>query len=125
MSTESAAGAGGLSGFMKSRMKSVAVAAALIAGTWFWIALPIEGMTPEGNRIFGALIAWVILLTAEVTDASIITLLWLVFLIIAGLAKGLELEVAVEQAKKYISEALSAMLDLGAGSGPMDHAYWV
>lgn len=41
-------------------------------------------MTPEGNRIFGALIAWVILLTAEVTDASIITLLWLVFLIIAG-----------------------------------------
>ena len=87
MSTESAAGAGGLSGFMKSRMKSVAVAAALIAGTWFWIALPIEGMTPEGNRIFGALIAWVILLTAEVTDASIITLLWLVFLIIAGLAK--------------------------------------
>ena len=28
-------------------------------------------------------------------------------------------------AKKYISEALSAMLDLGAGSGPMDHAYWV
>lgn len=45
--------------------------------------------------------------------------------IAAGLAKGLELEVAVEQAKKYISEALSAMLDLGAGSGPMDHAYWV
>ena len=45
--------------------------------------------------------------------------------IAAGLAKGLELEVAVEQAKKYISEARSAMLDLGAGSGPMDHAYWV
>ncbi len=45
--------------------------------------------------------------------------------IAAGLAKGLELEAAVEQAKKYISEALSAMLDLGAGSGPMDHAYWV
>lgn len=45
--------------------------------------------------------------------------------IAAGLAKGLELEAAVEQAKKSISEALSAMLDLGAGSGPMDHAYWV
>ncbi len=45
--------------------------------------------------------------------------------IAAGLAKGLEIEAAVEQAKKYISEALSAMLDLGAGSGPMDHAYWV
>ncbi len=43
--------------------------------------------------------------------------------IAAGLAKGLELEIAVEQAKKYISGALSAMLDLGAGSGPMDHGF--
>ena len=30
---------------------------------------------------------------------------------------------AVERAKEYISGALSAMLDLGAGSGPMDHAF--
>lgn len=30
---------------------------------------------------------------------------------------------AVEQAKAYISGALAAMLDLGAGSGPMNHAF--
>ena len=41
----------------------------------------------------------------------------------AGLAKGMELPEATVQAKKYISGALGAMLDLGAGSGPLDHAY--
>jgi len=30
---------------------------------------------------------------------------------------------AVERAKDYISGALAAMLDLGKGSGPMDHAF--
>jgi len=30
---------------------------------------------------------------------------------------------AVERAKAYISGALSAMLDLGHGSGPMNHAF--
>ena len=30
---------------------------------------------------------------------------------------------AVEQAKEYISGALAAMLDLGSGSGPMDHGF--
>ena len=30
---------------------------------------------------------------------------------------------AVEGAKAYISGALAAMLDLGKGSGPMNHAY--
>ena len=29
----------------------------------------------------------------------------------------------VKQAKEYISGALGAMLDLGAGSGPMDHGF--
>ena len=29
----------------------------------------------------------------------------------------------VEKAKEYISGALSAMLDLGKGSGPMNHAF--
>ena len=43
--------------------------------------------------------------------------------IAANLAKGRDLPTAVEQAKAYISGALSAMLDLGKGSGPMNHAY--
>ena len=29
----------------------------------------------------------------------------------------------MEKAKEYISGALGAMLDLGHGSGPMDHAF--
>lgn len=43
--------------------------------------------------------------------------------IAANLAKGYALEAAVARAKEYISGALAAMLDLGAGSGPMDHAF--
>ena len=43
--------------------------------------------------------------------------------IVANLAKGYGLEDAVEKAKNYISGALGAILDLGAGSGPMNHAY--
>ena len=43
--------------------------------------------------------------------------------IAANLAKGYDLETAVERAKDYISGALSAMLDLGKGSGPMDHGF--
>ena len=43
--------------------------------------------------------------------------------IAANLAKGYSIEQAVEKAKEYISGALSAMLDLGKGSGPMDHAF--
>lgn len=39
------------------------------------------------------------------------------------LAKGETLEEAVFQAKDYISGALAAMLDIGSGSGPMDHGY--
>ncbi len=43
--------------------------------------------------------------------------------IAANLAKGFDLEAAVQRSKAYISGALSAMLDLGRGSGPMDHAF--
>lgn len=45
--------------------------------------------------------------------------------IAAGLAKGLPLHMAVGQAKRFISGALSAMLDLGQGSGPLDHGYLI
>lgn len=43
--------------------------------------------------------------------------------IASNLAKGLELEDSVRCAKDYISGALAAMLDLGHGSGPMQHNY--
>ncbi len=43
--------------------------------------------------------------------------------IAANLAKGQSLAEAVKNAKEYISGALSDMLDLGAGSGPMNHAF--
>ena len=43
--------------------------------------------------------------------------------IASNLAKGYSLQDAVQKAKDYISGALSAMLDLGSGSGPMDHAF--
>ncbi|MCQ2538063.1 MAG: bifunctional hydroxymethylpyrimidine kinase/phosphomethylpyrimidine kinase [Lachnospiraceae bacterium] len=43
--------------------------------------------------------------------------------IASNLAKGMSLEQAVKHAKNYISGALSAMLDLGKGSGPMNHAF--
>lgn len=45
--------------------------------------------------------------------------------IAANLAKGFDLDTSVERAKEYISGALSAMLDLGSGSGPMNHAFAV
>ena len=43
--------------------------------------------------------------------------------IASNLAKGYDLDTAVERAKAYISGALAAMLDLGQGSGPMDHLF--
>ena len=43
--------------------------------------------------------------------------------IASNLAKGLDLTASVEKAKAYISGALGAMLDLGQGSGPMNHAF--
>ena len=43
--------------------------------------------------------------------------------IASNLAKGFTLEESVKIAKDYISGALAAMLDLGKGSGPMNHAF--
>ena len=43
--------------------------------------------------------------------------------IASNLAKGYDLAVSIQRAKNYISGALAAMLDLGAGSGPMNHAF--
>lgn len=45
--------------------------------------------------------------------------------IASNLAKGYDLQTAVKYAKNYISGALAAMLDLGRGSGPMNHAFAV
>ena len=45
--------------------------------------------------------------------------------IASNLALGFSLEESVGRAKVYISEALAAMLDLGKGSGPMNHAYLI
>lgn len=43
--------------------------------------------------------------------------------IASNLAKGRDLDESVEKAKAYISGALAAMLDLGKGSGLMNHAF--
>ncbi len=43
--------------------------------------------------------------------------------IASNLAKGRDLETSVRYAKNYISGALEAMLNLGKGSGPMNHAF--
>ncbi len=43
--------------------------------------------------------------------------------IASNLAKGYDWKTSVERAKDYLSGALAAMLDLGAGSGPMDHGF--
>ncbi len=43
--------------------------------------------------------------------------------IASNLAKGYDLGASVQRAKEYISLALADMLDLGQGSGPMNHAF--
>lgn len=43
--------------------------------------------------------------------------------IAANLAKGFALEEAIKRAKDYLAGALAAMLNLGAGSGPVDHIF--
>ena len=43
--------------------------------------------------------------------------------IASNLAKGFDLDTSVRRAKDYISGALGAMLDLGHGSGPMQHNF--
>lgn len=39
------------------------------------------------------------------------------------LAKGMDLETSIQLSKDYISGALRSMLDLGKGSGPLDHMW--
>ena len=43
--------------------------------------------------------------------------------IASNLAKGMDLESAVAEAKAYLTGALMVMMDLGKGSGPVDHAF--
>ena len=43
--------------------------------------------------------------------------------IASNLARGFALDESVQRAKNYVSGALTAMLDLGKGSGPMNHAF--
>ena len=43
--------------------------------------------------------------------------------IASNLSKGLSLTESVKRAKDYISDALSVMLDLGKGSGPLKHNF--
>ena len=43
--------------------------------------------------------------------------------IASNLAKGYSLAESVQRAKDYVSGALAAMLNLGKGSGPMNHAF--
>lgn len=43
--------------------------------------------------------------------------------IACNLAEGYSLEQSVENAKAYLTGALGAMLDLGRGSGPLNHMY--
>lgn len=43
--------------------------------------------------------------------------------IASNLAKSFDLIDSVQRAKEYVSGALSDMLDLGQGSGPMNHAF--
>lgn len=45
--------------------------------------------------------------------------------IASNLAKGMDLKEGVRQAKNYISGALASGLDLGKGSGPLDHGFAV
>ncbi|UZQ84809.1 bifunctional hydroxymethylpyrimidine kinase/phosphomethylpyrimidine kinase [Thermoclostridium stercorarium] len=43
--------------------------------------------------------------------------------IACGLAKGMDLETAIQSAKDYVTGALKSMLKLGKGNGPIDHMW--
>ncbi len=45
--------------------------------------------------------------------------------IAANLAKGYDLHSSIGLAKEYLTSALEAMLDLGKGSGPMNHGFYL
>ena len=61
--------------------------------------------------------------TAAGMGGAIIFVITLSSAIASNLAKGYGLAEAVERAKTYLSGALGAMLDLGRGPGPMNHAF--
>ena len=63
------------------------------------------------------------LFTAHLPATMSVVAIGLSISIASNLAKGYDLDTAVERAKAYISGALAAMLDLGQGSGPMDHGF--
>ena len=43
--------------------------------------------------------------------------------IASNLARGYDIETSIKRSKYYLSNSLSQMLDLGSGSGPMDHGW--
>lgn len=43
--------------------------------------------------------------------------------IASNVAKGMTLEIAIEQAKQYITGSIEDMLDLGQGNGPLHHTW--
>ncbi|WP_022820330.1 bifunctional hydroxymethylpyrimidine kinase/phosphomethylpyrimidine kinase [Fusobacterium russii] len=45
--------------------------------------------------------------------------------IASNVAKGYSLEKSIELAKKYLNFALSSMLNLGKGTGPLDHGFLI
>lgn len=45
--------------------------------------------------------------------------------IACNLAEGKSLYESIERAKEYLTGALKAGLDLGKGSGPLEHTYWL
>ena len=45
--------------------------------------------------------------------------------IACNLAMGHTMQESVENAKRYITGALQAGLNLGKGSGPLEHTYWL
>lgn len=45
--------------------------------------------------------------------------------IACNLADGKSLDESIKSAKSYLTGALGARLDLGKGSGPLDHTYWI
>ena len=45
--------------------------------------------------------------------------------IAAGIAQGLEVQIATERARKYVFEAIRTAPGLGAGHGPLNHAHTI
>ena len=43
--------------------------------------------------------------------------------IASNLAKGYKIDESIKRSKDYLSMCLASMLDLGKGSGPLDHGF--